>query len=407
MLNPVQAQSTEDPYRWKILILATFTNMFVVAAPTMALPVLFDMVAADLNLSLVQVGVIWGIGALPAMVSSLVGGALADRFGPKRMLIAACLAGGLFSGLRGATTDFLTLAAAMVMVGLVVSMVPLNGMKLCSQWFPSRQFGLASGLLSMGMAAGFLLGSMLSASVLAPLLGGWRPVLFLFGAIACALALPWFFIRAKPATTAAIGLSAPPAPSFRQDFRMLLSLPSIWLMGIGLLGISGCMQGTLGYLPLYLRGQGWQPASADSALAAFHSISMVFVIPIALLSDRIGSRKVVMLAAGSMIVTGVGLMGLTSGALVWFAVLFAGIVRDGFMAVFLAAIIELKQVGSRYAGTATGVVMIFAQIGNLFAPPLGNSLAERQPGLPFLFWAALALVGVISLSFLNRQRKTA
>ena len=30
---------------------------------------------------------------------------------------------------------------------------------------------------------------------------------------------------------------------------------------LALLGIGGCIQGTLGYLPLYLRGQGWAEAS--------------------------------------------------------------------------------------------------------------------------------------------------
>ena len=389
--------------RWKILVLAMLTNALVTAAPTMCLPVLFEEISTDLNLNLVQVGMVWGIGALPGIVAGLLGGVLGDRFGSKRVLIGVCLLAGLFGILRGMANGFVTLTAAMFLVGIVTPIIPLNTLKTCGQWFSRRQWGLASGILSMGMALGFLLGSMLSATVLSPWLGGWRNVLIFYSVIALLLSIPWAFTPPAP------GLAEDSARmgkriSMRDAFLKVARIRNVILFGITLMGFSGCIQGALGYLPLYLRNLGWNTVSADGALASFHTISMIFVIPIALGSDRLGSRKKVLVTAALMTMVGIGFLSVVHGLLIWSAVLLAGIVRDGFMAVFMTFVIETDGVGTALAGTAIGVVMVFANLGNWLSPPIGNSLAEIAPGLPFVFWAALAGVGLLSLILIQEKR---
>src|SRR5690606_16968655 len=152
-------------------------------------------------------------------------------------------------------------------------------------------------------------------------------------------------------------------------------------------------QGTLGYLPTFLRGEGWSPALADSALATFHATSLVCAIPLALLSDRLGIRRQVLLIAGLIISIGMGLLAVVSGPAVWATVMFAGMVRDGFMAIFMTYVIEQPGVGARWAGTALGLTSMCSMLAMVVAPPLGNSLAAFAPGAPFIFWAALGLMG--------------
>ena len=390
-------EQIETPERWKILALATLTNTLVVAAPIMALPVLFEEISSDIHLNLVQVGVVWGISALPGIITGMLGGALGDRIGPRRVILAGCLLTGLFGILRGLAVDFVTLAAVMFLAGFIGPFVPMNTMKLSVTWFPRRQLGLASGVLSMGMALGFLTGSMFSATVLSPWLGGWRHVLFFYAGIALVLCVPWIFIKPYPGAQRG-SIQEGNQTTLRQAVGFILRKRNIWLLGFGLLGIGGCIQGTLGYLPLYLRGLGWSAVGADGALAAFHTISMICVVPIALLSDRLRSRRKVLLPAAVAVIVGVGLLSVAQGFAVWIAVCLAGFVRDGFMAVFMTSVIETDGVGIPFAGTATGVTMFFSGLGNLLAPPLGNSLAEVTPGLPFAFWAFLAALGLVSLT---------
>ncbi len=390
---------TETPYRWYILVLAALTNAIGIAMPTMCLPVLFDEISRDLNLDLVQLGAIWGIGALPGILTTLLGGAIGDRFGPKRVLIMMCLLAGLTGASRGLSNDFVMLAITSVMFGFIAPMIPMNGIKTCSIWFPRHELGFANGVTSMGMALGFMLGSMISATALSPLLGGWRNVLFLYGGLAFVLAVPWYFTR-NPKTIIAAGGQA----SIQTALRHVVSLRQLWLLGLTIFGIGGSIQAVLGYLPLYLRGAGWQPATADSVLSAFHFASMICVLPIALSSDRFGSRKKIIMATAMMTILGFALLCVVQGGAIWVAVIIAGFVRDGFMAIFITIIMETEGVGI-YAGTATGFVMVFSGLGTLLAPPLGNSLAYIAPTTPFVFWTMLAIVGLFGLMMTQERRK--
>ena len=391
----------ETNYRWYMLLLATLTLSLTTAVPSMCLSVLFDEISDELGLSLTQVGLIWGIGALPGIVLVLFGGVIGDRFGPKRVLTLACLLAGLAGALRGLSTGFIMLAATVFLFGFVSSMVPMSVFKTSGTWFSQQQLGLANGIISMGMALGFMTSSMISATALSPWLGGWRYVLIFYGLLAMTLSIPWYFTRPAPAT---IDLSTN-GTSLRQTMAYVVRIRKLWLLGWAILGIGGCVQGTLGYLPLYLRDLGWPDTTADGALAAFHTASMILVIPIALWSDRLGSRRRILMMAALMIATGVGLLSVADGAMVWLAVILAGMVRDGFMAIFMTMIVETEGVGAAYAGTATGLVMVFSGLGNLLAPPLGNSLAKIDPGLSFVFWAALALAGFLGI-YATKDRDT-
>ena len=91
-----------ESYKWLVLALAASTFTFVVAIPQMSLPVLFDEISAELGLSLVQVGWIWGVGSVLGILVGLIGGPIGDRFGPRRTLAVACLFMGAAGAARGA-----------------------------------------------------------------------------------------------------------------------------------------------------------------------------------------------------------------------------------------------------------------------------------------------------------------
>jgi MFS family permease len=394
--SKINASSHGASYKWLILILGVLTNVLVVAVQSLSMPVLFEAISADLQLNLVQVGMVWGIVALPGMVTGLVGGAASDRFGPKLVLIMGCFLTGLTGAMRGLAVDFYSLLGTMFLFGMLSSFIPMTTLKACGMWFPSRQLGLSSGFLSLGMAFGFLVGSLFSATLLSPWLGGWRNVLFFYGILATLMAIPWLFTRAAPEPTI-VQTSGRSQKSLLEGMSGAARIRNIWFFGLALFGINGCVQGAIGYLPLYLDNLGWQKATADGANAVFYASSLIFTLPIAFWSDRLGSRRKVSLAAGLMIASGVGLLTFTQGGLVWIAVAIAGMAGDGFMAVTLASVVETEGVGPALAGAALGMVMSFSRLGILLAPPAGNSLAAIDDSLPFLFWALLGGIGLIGL----------
>lgn len=389
---------SESLYRWYILTLAALTFTISVGSPSMAMPVLFDEISKDLNLDLVQVGWIWGISALTGILTGLVGGTLGDRFGTKRILAAGCILGGITGALRGLSSDYLTLVITSFVFGLIPAAIPMNVHKVCGIWFAGRHLGLANGIVSAGMALGFMLASALSATVLSPWLGGWRQVLYLFGGLSIIMGILWSFTRAAPARNNS-HMHREDSVSLKEGIPYVGRIKNVWLVSIAMLGMSACIQGTLGYIPLYLRHVGWAESSADAALATFHGVSLIAAIPIALLSDQLGSRRKVLMIATLMIMIGVGLLSVSTGSLVWVGVVVSGVVRDGFMAILMTMVIEIKAIGAKYAGTAIGLVLVFSRLGNLLSPPLGNSLAEYNPAYPFLFWSFLALIGLAGFYF--------
>jgi MFS family permease len=398
-------QAIHKNYKWYLLALVVLTNMLLVAIPSMAMSVLSKEISQALHLSLPQVGIVWGIGALPGILTGLLAGAMGDRLGPRRVLVVVSLLTGLLGAARGLATSFASMTLIVILLGIFNPFINPLGIKTCGLWFPPRQLGLANGLVAMGMAVGFLAGSMLSATVLSPLLGGWRNVFILYGVLGACLSVPWALTRDAPPGHPCVGDAH--HVSIRHAVVHVTRLKNIWLLGLAFFGIGGCIQGLLGYLPLYLRNAGWQPLYADGAISAFHTISLIFVLPIALWSDRLGSRKRFLLLAAFATALGTGLLGLARGTWVWACVLLAGFVRDGFMAIFTTLVLETKGIGPTYAGTAWGFVLAVGGIGNVLAPPLGNSLAVYWSGAPFAFWAALALFGVFCLSlYQDEPRRT-
>ncbi len=390
-------ETTESPsdslYRWYILTLAALTFTISVAVPSMAMPVLFDEISQELNLNLVQVGWIWGISALTGVLTALIGGTLGDRYGTKRILVAGCFLGGVTGASRGFSPDYMTLVLTSFIFGIIPGAIPMNVHKICGVWFRDRYLGLANGIVSSGMALGFMLGSALSASVMSPWLGGWRPVLMLYGGLSLIMGILWSFTRGAPAAQVTDTPEEHGVP-LKEGLPYVGSIKNVWLVSLAMFGISACIQGALGYIPIYLRQVGWAEAGADAALATFHGVSLVAAIPITLLSDRWGSRRRVLMIATLMIASGVGLLSVSTGPLVWVGIVLSGMVRDGFMAVLMTMVIEIRAVGARYAGTAIGLVLVFSRLGNLVSPPLGNSFAKYTPALPFLLWSLMALAGL-------------
>ena len=112
-------------YRWVMVGMASLTSMAVYAIPLLSLPVLFSEISSDLDLSIVQVGVIWGIGSFTGMFVVLIGGTFADRFGTRKTLIYICLLTGILGAMRSLSVDFFTFLATSFIFGLVLPAIPV------------------------------------------------------------------------------------------------------------------------------------------------------------------------------------------------------------------------------------------------------------------------------------------
>ena len=386
-------------YKWYVLSLVALTCTFVVAMQQVCITVLFKEISDDLGLSLVEVGVVWGIPPLAALFVVLLGGLLADRYGAKRTMSIACLLAGLAGAFRGLSGDFTSLILTSFLFGLSCWIIPSSVFKTTATWFSGRQLVLANGIVSTGMGFGYTVGAMISATILSPLLGGWRNVLFLYGGISIIVGLLWLLMVREPERLGSAGSEG--SVPLRQAVARVFSVKAVWLLGLTLLGYTGCVQGMIGYLPLYLRESGWTAVSADGTLAIFTGVSTLGAIPLALLANRLGLRKVIIFPVLLITIVGIALLPLVNNVTVWVIMIMVGFARDGFFAICLTMSTETEGIGVAYAGTAIGLTQTILNVGSFISPPLGNSLADISSSFPFFFWAALGFVALVAFYFVK------
>jgi len=393
----LNSQTNGANSRWYVLILAALTFTFTIAMQQICMSVLFKEISEKLGLNLVEIGVVWGMPAFSGLFIVFVGGLLSDRYGAGRVIAIACLVAGIAGALRGTAGDFTSLVLFTFIMGLAIWVIPGSVFKTNAAWFSGRPLVIANGVVSAGMGLGFTVGSLISATILSPLLGGWQNVVFLYGGISIVIGLIWLF-TVREFAGAAGSVSGVP---LRQSVARVFPIKSLWFIGLTLLGFSGCVLGVIGYVPTYLRDMGWTVASADGTLAAFNAISTLGAIPLAMLSDRIGLRKALLFPILVVTTTCAALLPVASDTMVWVLMILMGTSRDGFMAICLTMSTETKGIGVVYAATAMGLAQTVMNVGSLISPPLGNSLADISPGCPFFLWAAFGLLGLIAFIFVR------
>jgi MFS family permease len=380
-----------------MLALTAVTGALVACIPFSCMPALFKEISEDLNLTLVQVGAVWGMASLAGVFFSLAGGVLGDKFGVKSIIPLSCILVGITGALRGLSYSYLTLMITVFINGIVRLIIPINLTKTVGIWFKGRNLGMAMGISAVGMGMGLMLGPLISATVLSPALGGWRNVMYLYGGISTAMGMLWFLFRKEPQDVDSLYVSLDTVP-FRRAFSQLIRNKALWFIGLTLLFRAGGIMGMTGYLPLYLRDRGWPVAGADGTLAAFYGVSTVCVVPLSLLSDKLGSRKPILFAGLVVTVICFSLLPVVDGNAVWLLMVLSGVSMDSFMAICTTMLLETRGVGPEYSGMALGMVFTIAQIGSVVSPPVGNSLADINPGLPFIFWAGLSIIAVFTLA---------
>jgi len=424
--DPTQLK-TESPYRWIMVGFAAVTCVIGIAMPMTSLSVLLPDVAADFGLSPLQMGILWATSSVTGMIIGLFAGSAGDRFGTRITMIVLCIGTAIFGALRGFSGGFWGFFFASFMLGIFQPALPIIAHKLAGEWFPRNHLGLANGIVAMGFALGLTLGAFLGAAYLSPWLGGWENVLIFYGVMILIIGILWALIHpadsslpfeqvidSKEPFEQVIDSKEPfeqviggkqilqPAPSenkpetisLRQGFGHVMRLRNLWIIALGAMGVRAGFAGFSGYLPTYLQTIGWTPATAGNALSIFFLVSLVGVIPLSMLSDKLQTRRGFLIFGSLLMGIGFCLLSVVDNMLIWGAVIIAGLAFDGFMSIYTTAVLEVKGVGMLYAGTALGFAGLIRNIGGIVSPPLGNSLASFGPSIPFAFWGVLTLLSV-------------
>lgn len=397
-------ETNKSYYRWYILFLGALSYFFIAGVSRMCMPVLFPEISEDIGLSIAKIGFVWGMDPLAGVFIALPGGLIVDRFGVKRTMFYISIFAGLFGALRGFSVDFVTMAATMYLFGLMAATMPSVIPKVTAEWFKGKELGLSNGLLNIVWALGSMSATMFSATYFSPLLDGWRHVMFAYGVPCVLLGLIWILTGKDRPAELNSGSATNGSQPLITSLKHVIKIREVWILGLITLTYWGSSMGFVGYLPTYLEVIGWTTSQAGFAVTVMAGVALIGTLPVVLLSDRLGSRKGVLFVSFIIMTLTVFALPFFEGTAVWVLIVLTGFTRTGVAALFNVMVIETKEIGREYSGTAIGLVSALGMFGAFLAPPLGNSLEVYNNGYPFIFWAILAAAGLPLFAFLKKEK---
>jgi fucose permease len=325
------------------------------------LPPLFDSIELDKA----QAGNLFLFMNFGMLVMSLCFGPIVDRFGFKLFMMASAIAvSASFALLAGATTYRGVLIAA-VLLGLGGG--GLNGASnaLTSDIHPDRR-GAALNTLGIFFGFGaltmpFLVGTFLELVGLDRLL-----------ILAAALAMVPFVLFASIAF---------PKPKHEQGFPLaqaaaVIRSPLLWLCGALLFFQSGNEFTVGGWITSYL-GEivGLTARAAAYVLAVYWAAMMLGRLLSSRIVDRVGTRSLVLAAAGLAWIAALLVAWAPSPAAVLAGVVLLGF---GFAAIFPTTLAVIGEAFPQFTGTAFSVVFVIALTGGMTSPWVTGQVAHTH-----------------------------
>jgi ACS family glucarate transporter-like MFS transporter len=177
------------PARYR-LVLMTFALSMLLYVDRIAISAAKNPISSQLDLSDTQFGWVLSAFALGYAVFQIPAGALADRFGPRRVLTGVVIAWSLFTGLTGLAWSYGVLLVCRFLFGAGEA----GGYPTCARafysWLPVAERGLAQGINFSGsrLGAAFALPAMAWFVAAA----GWRGAFFMLGGAGLVYAAAWW-----------------------------------------------------------------------------------------------------------------------------------------------------------------------------------------------------------------------
>jgi MFS family permease len=221
-------------YGWVIVGIGVLVKMTGLGFGRFAYPMLLPNMRGSLGFNYAEMGLLSGAIMMGYLLFSLIGGMLATRFGPKRVVIASLLCGAFamfFISRLSAFSPLLFFSFAMG-AGAAGSHISITTMPMA--WFEEMRLGRALGIVTGGTGLGIIVTGLLLPYLLFSLgKEAWRQCWLLLGLITFLVALiGWVLLKEKPGQVACLpsGPNRNEAAVFSKEVRSGLNIKSIFII---------------------------------------------------------------------------------------------------------------------------------------------------------------------------------
>jgi len=401
----------------------------------------------DLAIGAVEMGVVLGSLKIGYAIGELVNGQLAERFGPKRVLLFGMI-GSLFANVlfafAASLVAFPGMAAALPPVAqwlthftpsgssiapiaaLLAFLAFLNGyfqaagwpptVKVMSNWFTAHQRGRMMGVLGTSYQLGSAL-TISGAGLLATAFGNWRAAFLVPASLFMISTVHALFrLREKPdgepvagTPVAALPVSAPRLP-VRQAIWLTITNPRIWILAVGLFGLDVVRYGFLDWAPGHLqKAQASGISSAALKTAVLPLAGAAGALVSGWLTDRYFQSRRAPVIAILLLAVGVLTLGYSRVVEIGVAPTVVCLAAIGFC-LYGAQILIVGTAAQDFArggatAAAAGFIDFMGYTGAFSGDIVtGWLLKTRTFATAITFWAVAAFVAAICVATLWRAR---
>jgi MFS family permease len=402
-------------YGWIILTISTLVVFGSLGLARFGFSVLLPEMQNSLHLDNMQAGIMATSNLVGYLTLSVLGGAMAARFGPRAVITSGLLTVGITLILTGIAENFLTATIWRTLTGIGsgASNVPVIG--LLASWFTPRRRGLAAGIVVTGSSLGLIFsGPIVPWVVSAYNPEGWRICWHLFGGLTLMIAIAGgFLIRNQPSQMglkpvgphAGYSLDSPGARALR--WADVYKSPTLWHLGVVYMafGFSYIIYMTFFVKYLMVEG-GYTSQAAGNLFMVMGWCSMLCGLIWGSLSDLIGRRPALILVYcfHGISFCLFAVLPIPAGFILS-AVLF------GFSAWSIPAIMAATcgdVFGPRMAPAALGFITLLFGIAQAFGPGIAGAIADTTGSFSpaFILASAVAFTGAVA-SWLLRSESLA
>ena len=385
-----------DTRRW-LIVGALFVVSYGISTPLAAYGVFLPVLAEHFGWSRGAISAALSVNLLVGGVAGFGVGALADRRGPRLLLVlTVVLAGTAFALVSVVTALWQLYLLIGILGGIGMSSFYLLSTATVTHWFDERR-GLALALVLVGFNLGYISGGPLAAWLITNM--GWRAAYCVLGGgcgllsfcAAVTVRLP------RPSERRDLLRAAPGPVGAGVTLRQSLADPRQWGLNLSWLLLGGLAIMISVHAVPFARDRGVSLADASLALTAYGIGSVAGRLTAGFISDRVGTRLTINVAYVFEIVALL--------ALLWFpsrAALLASLVLFG--AGFAASDTMVAKVipevfGVRAIGAIMGILTLGWRLGAAIGPATAGFLYDLTGSYTVPFGAAPVAVALSWLLF--------
>lgn len=363
--------------RWRVLVALTFARVSM-GFQFQSLASVSPFLSAELGLDKAQIGTLVGLYLMPGVFLALPAGALAGRFGEKRIVLAGLAMMALGGACLAVAGLYWQAVVARVIAGAGAVLLNVVLTKAVMDWFAGRETVLAMATLMNAWPVGialalFSLGPLAQSTAWATAI--WATVVFAL------VGMAWTFLVYRPAPGSTAAASAGFGAFTPRDWELLVLASIPWMLYNAVLVIS------VAFIPLHLLRAGESLVTSGSTMALSTLLTIGAVQAGGYIGQRMASPRLLIHASLALYAL-LLVAGLQSAAPIpWFVLAGLGGLPAGAIVAMPSAVLPAA---GRAAGMGVFYVIFYA--GTAVLPPIAGLAFDTSGSSAAPIWLAIALV---------------